>query len=59
MAAVLFQLITLPVEINASQRAMAALRSGGILTEEELPMAKKVLTAAAMTYIAATLMALS
>ena len=51
--ATLFQLVTLPVEINASRRALQALESQGMLTEEELPMARKTLTAAAMTYVAA------
>lgn len=51
--AVLFQLITLPVEFNASRRAMAALRDGDILSTDELPKARRVLTAAAMTYVAA------
>ncbi len=51
--AVLFQLITLPVEFNASRRAMSLLRTVGILGESELPQAKKVLSAAAMTYVAA------
>ena len=54
----LFQLITLPVEFNASSRAVAALREGGILTEEELDGVKKVLTAAALTYVAAMLVSL-
>ena len=54
----LFQLITLPVEFNASTRAVAALRAGGILTEEELDGVKKVLTAAALTYVAAMLVSL-
>ena len=49
----LFQLITLPVELNASRRALNAIQSGGILYEEEYPMAKKTLWAAAMTYVAA------
>ena len=48
-----FQLITLPVEFNASRRAMAAIRDGNILTDEELRGARKTLTAAAMTYVAA------
>ena len=48
-----FQLVTLPVEINASNRALAAIEQGGLLTEDEYPMAKKTLTAAAMTYVAA------
>ncbi len=52
-AAVLFQLVTLPVEFNASSRALITLGSNGSLTSDELPMAKKVLSAAAMTYVAA------
>lgn len=48
-----FQLITLPVEFNASRRAMEALRSSGRMYDEELDASKKVLTAAAMTYVAA------
>lgn len=48
-----FQLVTLPVEFNASHRALDALANGGILTSEELKGAKKVLTAAALTYVAA------
>ena len=48
-----FQLITLPVEFNASRRAMTAIREGNILTDEELVGARKTLTAAAMTYVAA------
>ena len=50
---VLFQLITLPVEFNASSRAMRILENHGILVGEELTGAKKVLSAAAMTYVAA------
>lgn len=54
-----FQLVTLPVEINASQRAIKALASGGYLVEgEEISGGKKVLTAAAFTYIAAALYSL-
>ena len=49
----LFQLITLPVEFNASRRAMTAIEQGGILYEEELAGARKTLTAAALTYVAA------
>ncbi|NLN81082.1 MAG: zinc metallopeptidase [Clostridiales bacterium] len=56
--AVVFQLITLPVEFNASARAIRALESQGILNSEELEGAKKVLTAAALTYVAALLVAL-
>ncbi len=51
--AVLFQLVTLPVEYNASRRAMSILESRGILGQQELPMCRKVLSAAAMTYVAA------
>lgn len=48
-----FQLITLPVEFNASGRAIEALENGGRLSEQEVKGAKKVLSAAAMTYVAA------
>ena len=51
-AVVLFQLVTLPTEINASRRAMATLERDGILEADELPKARKVLTAAALTYVA-------
>ena len=54
-----FQLITLPVEFNASRRALEAIESGNILTEEEQRGARKTLTAAAMTYVAATAVALA
>jgi len=54
----LFQLVTLPVEFNASARAIRVLRSSGMLSEEELDGAKKVLTAAALTYVAALLTSL-
>ena len=54
-AAVLFYLVTLPVEFNASSRAIAILRSNSVLSEEELVGVKKVLTAAALTYVAAAL----
>ena len=57
-AAVLFQIITLPVEFDASFRAIRALSSGGYLVEDENVGAKKVLTAAALTYVAAALYAL-
>lgn len=56
--AVVFQLVTLPVEFNASRRAMAALEGGGDLTQKELTASRKVLTAAAMTYVAALATAL-
>jgi Zn-dependent membrane protease YugP len=55
---VLFHFVTLPVEFNASQRALAQLQGNGMLVEEEVRGAKKVLNAAAMTYVAATAMAL-
>lgn len=50
--AVIFQLITLPVEFNASSRALAILGREGILADSELPYTKKVLSAAALTYVA-------
>lgn len=51
--AVLFQLVTLPVEINASRRALKLLGTTGILGEQEVGGARKVLSAAALTYVAA------
>jgi len=54
-----FQLVTLPVEFNASRRAMAAIEQTGILTEEEQRGARKTLKAAALTYVAATAVALA
>ena len=56
-AAVLFTLVTLPVELNASRRAMVELSNRNILVADELTGAKKVLSAAALTYVAAALMA--
>ena len=53
-----FQLVTLPVEFNASHRAIAAIDQGNILYDDELSGAKKTLRAAAMTYVAATALAL-
>ena len=50
--AVIFQLITLPVEFNASRRALVLLEEQGILSQQELPYTKKVLSAAALTYVA-------
>lgn len=55
----LFQLITLPVEINASRRALAAIESGGLLYEDEYPKARRTLTAAALTYVAALAVSLA
>lgn len=54
-----FQLVTLPVEFNASRRAMKAIAESNILTTEEQVGARKTLTAAAMTYVAATAVALA
>ena len=54
-----FQLVTLPVEFNASRRAIRAISDAGILTPQELSGAKKTLKAAAMTYVAATAVALA
>ena len=51
-AAVLFQLVTLPVEYNASRRAVRVLDSLGILGQEEISQTRKVLSAAALTYVA-------
>ncbi|MEI6521414.1 MAG: zinc metallopeptidase [bacterium] len=55
---VFFTIVTLPVEFNASRRALLILKEGGYLAEDELPGAKKVLDAAALTYVAATLTAI-
>ncbi|UFU01290.1 zinc metallopeptidase [Radiobacillus kanasensis] len=57
--AVLFQLVTLPVEFNASNRAMAQLVSSGVIRNNEERETKKVLNAAALTYVAAALVALA
>ncbi|MEG0873896.1 MAG: zinc metallopeptidase [Clostridiales bacterium] len=59
VAVVAFQLITLPVEFNASSRAMVQLETGGYLTTDEIAGSKKVLSAAAMTYVAAAIMAIA
>ena len=56
-AAVLFTLITLPVEFDASRRAIVALRETAIVNEEELGSVKEVLFAATLTYVAAAAMA--
>lgn len=53
--AVAFQIVTLPVEFNASRRALLALSDGGLLIDDELKLTKKVLNAAAFTYVAAAL----
>jgi Zn-dependent membrane protease YugP len=54
---VVFQLVTLPVEFGASRRAMSMLTAQGIITPAEAPVARKVLTAAALTYVVGTLIA--
>ena len=54
-----FQLVTLPVEFNASHRALLTLGNDGILSQQELSGAKKVLSAAAMTYVAALITTLA
>jgi len=58
-AAVLFYVITLPVEFNASNRAIAILRSANVLEESELKGVRKVLNAAALTYVASALTAIA
>ncbi|MBS3957410.1 MAG: zinc metallopeptidase [Clostridiales bacterium] len=55
--AVLFQLVTLPVEFDASRRALSSLTAGNVLPADQVRGARKVLTAAALTYVAATLIA--
>ena len=55
---VIFHFITLPVEFNASRRALAMLGNNGMLVQQEIQGARKVLNAAAMTYVAATAVAL-
>lgn len=55
--AVVFSVLTLPVEFNASKRALAMLKGGGFLDEGEIPHARQVLRAAALTYVAAAAMA--
>lgn len=57
--ATLFQLVTLPVEFNASHRAIETLESNGILGHDELKGSKKVLTAAALTYVASLAVSLA
>jgi len=57
--AVIFTLVTLPVEFNASKRALRLLEEGGYLAADEIPGARAVLSAAAMTYVAAAAMALT
>ena len=56
--ALAFQVVTLPVEFNASARALRMLEDTGILSQSEVPGARKVLSAAAMTYVAAVVASL-
>lgn len=58
-AVVLFHVVTLPVELNASRRAVAQLSEAGLLAYDEVPMVKSVLSAAALTYLAATISAIA
>jgi uncharacterized protein len=55
---VVFQLVTLPVEFGASHKAMGLLTSQGIISQQQAPVARKVLTAAAMTYVVAALISI-
>lgn len=55
----IFQLVTLPTEFNASKRALAELEGTGVLRKEEIPAARRVLSAAAMTYVAALAVSLA
>ena len=57
--ATLFQLVTLPTEFNASHRALAAIRAGNLLDDEEMEGARKTLSAAALTYVAALAVSLA
>ena len=59
VAVVLFYLVTLPVEFNASARALRALKASNRFSEDELKGVKKVLTAAALTYVAALAVSLT
>lgn len=56
---VVFQLVTLPVEFNASSRALKVINETNMLTADELPQAKKMLSAAAMTYVAALIVSVA
>lgn len=58
-ASVLFQIVTLPVEFNASARAIDMLEENSILSSDEIPSAKKVLSAAALTYVASAAVAIA
>ncbi len=58
-AVVIFHIVTLPVELNASHRAVLQLTDAGLISSDEVPMVKRVLGAAAFTYLAATFMAIA
>jgi len=58
-AVVIFHIVTLPVELNASHRAVLQLTEAGLISSDEVPMVKRVLGAAAFTYLAATFMAIA
>jgi len=58
-AVVIFHVVTLPVEFNASRRAVLQLSESGLISNEEIPMVRKVLGAAALTYLAAALSAIA
>jgi uncharacterized protein len=55
---VLFQLVTLPVELGASRKAMAMLTNQGVISQAQAPAARRVLTAAALTYVVAALVSI-
>ena len=57
--ALLFQLLTLPIEFNASHRALVTLDSSGLIREDEKKAVRRVLSAAAITYVAALLVSLA
>jgi uncharacterized protein len=57
-AIVIFQLVTLPVEFGASHKAMAMLTNQGVISQQQVPFARKVLTAAALTYVVGALVAI-
>jgi Zn-dependent membrane protease YugP len=57
-AIVVFQLVTLPVEFGASRRAMAMLTTQGVISQAQVPVARRVLTAAALTYVVGALAAI-
>jgi uncharacterized protein len=57
-AIVVFQLVTLPVEFGASRKAMAMLTNQGVISQQQVPVARKVLTAAALTYVVGALVAI-